>query len=37
MLLNDKIDAGEIDINQITDMPSLTAFKNRFDEVLSGL
>jgi hypothetical protein len=37
MLLNDKIDAGEIDINQITDMPSLTAFKNRLDEVLGCL
>lgn len=32
-LLNDKIDAGEIDINQIRDMPSLTAFKDRLGEV----
>ncbi|WP_310485297.1 hypothetical protein [Chamaesiphon sp. VAR_48_metabat_403] len=37
MLLNDKIDAGEIDLNQIIDMPSLTAFKNRLDDVLGGL
>jgi hypothetical protein len=33
LLLNDKIDAGEIDIDRINDMPSLTAFKNRLDEV----
>jgi hypothetical protein len=30
---DDKIDAGEIDIDRIKDMPSLTAFKNRLDEV----
>ncbi len=33
-LLNDLIDKGNIDIGRITDMPSLTAFKNRLDEVL---
>ena len=33
-LLNDKIDAGEIDIARIMDMPSLTAFKDRLNEVL---
>jgi hypothetical protein len=33
IVLNDKIDAGEIDIDRIKDMPSLTAFKNRLDEV----
>ena len=37
VLLNDKIDAGAIDINQITDMPSLTAFKNRLDQVLGAV
>ena len=37
VLLNDKIDAGEIDIDRIKDMPSLTAFKQRLDEVLAGL
>jgi hypothetical protein len=36
-LLNDKIDSGEIDINRIKDMPSLTAFKNRLAEVLAEL
>ena len=37
ILLNDKIDAGEIYIDRIKDMPSLTAFKQRLDEVLAGL
>ena len=37
ILLNDKIDAGEIDIDRIKDMPSLTVFKNRLDKVLDGL
>jgi hypothetical protein len=32
-ITNDKIDAGEIDIDRIKDMSSLTAFKNRLDEV----
>ncbi len=36
ILLNDKIDDGEIDIDRIIDMPSLTAFKNRLDEVLNS-
>jgi hypothetical protein len=36
-LLNDKIDDGEIDIDRIKDMPSLTAFKNRLAEVLAEL
>jgi hypothetical protein len=33
ILINDKINLGEIDINQITD---LSAFKNRLDDVLGG-
>jgi hypothetical protein len=37
ILLNDKIDAGEIDIDQITDMPSMNAFKDRLTEVLDLL
>lgn len=37
MLLNDKIEQGEIDIALIVDMPSLTAFKDRLDEVLDNL
>jgi hypothetical protein len=37
ILLNDKIDDGEIDIDRITDMPSMTAFKNRLNEVLEYL
>jgi hypothetical protein len=37
ILLNDKIDAGEIDIDRIHDLHSLTAFKNRLDEVLKSL
>ena len=36
-LLNDKVDQGEIDINQIEDMPSLTEFKDRLDTVLDTL
>jgi hypothetical protein len=36
-LLNDKIDAGEIDIDRMTDLPSLTAFKDRLNEVLDLL
>ncbi|CAN1210795.1 hypothetical protein TUMEXPCC7403_11395 [Tumidithrix helvetica PCC 7403] len=34
VLLNDKIDCGKLDIRKILDMPSLTAFKDRLDEVL---
>jgi hypothetical protein len=37
ILLNNKIDDGEIDIDQIIDMPSMTAFKDRLNEVLDGL
>jgi hypothetical protein len=37
IVLNDKIDAGEIDIDQITDMPSMNAFKDRLTEVLDLL
>jgi hypothetical protein len=33
-LLNDKVDDGAIELDKITDMPSLTAFKNRLNEVL---
>jgi hypothetical protein len=33
-LLNSKIDDGEIDIDKITDMSSLTLFKDRLNEVL---
>jgi hypothetical protein len=33
-LLNDRIDDGAIDLDKITDIPSLTAFKNRLNEVL---
>jgi hypothetical protein len=36
LLLNDKIDAGAIDIDRI-DMNSLNKFKNRLNEVLDGL
>jgi len=36
-LLNDKIDRGEIDLNRIVDMPSLTEFKDRLDTVLDNL
>jgi hypothetical protein len=35
VLLNDKIDDGEIDLDRIKDMPSLTAFKERLQEVLN--
>lgn len=31
------LDQGEIDINQIVDMPSLTEFKDRLDTVLDNL
>jgi hypothetical protein len=37
ILLNDKIDAGEIDIDRITDMPSMNAFKDRLNKVLDLL
>ncbi len=33
-LLNGKIDDGAIDLDKITDMPSLTKFKDRLNEVL---
>ncbi|HBB30396.1 MAG TPA: hypothetical protein DDZ80_05255 [Cyanobacteria bacterium UBA8803] len=36
-LLNDQIDLGRLDISKIVDMPSLTAFKQRLDEVLENL
>jgi hypothetical protein len=36
-LLNDEIDQGNLDISKIIDMPSLTAFKDRLDEVLDNL
>lgn len=36
-LLNEEIDQGNLDINKIVDMPSLTAFKERLDEVLDNL
>jgi hypothetical protein len=36
-LLNDEIDQGNLDINEIVDMPSLKAFKERLDEVLDNL
>ncbi|MEQ9669015.1 hypothetical protein [Coleofasciculus sp. G2-EDA-02] len=36
-LLNDEIDQGNLDISKILDMPSLTAFKERLDEVLDNL
>jgi hypothetical protein len=36
VLLNSKIDDGEIDIDRIIDMPSLTAFKDRLSEVLKA-
>jgi hypothetical protein len=35
-LLNDKIDNGEIEIDRIIDMPSLTAFKDRLNEVFKA-
>jgi hypothetical protein len=37
ILLNDKIDDGEIDIDRITDMPSINAFKDRLNKVLELL
>ncbi len=36
VVLNSKIDNGEIDIDRIIDMPSLTAFKDRLKEVLNA-
>jgi hypothetical protein len=36
-VLNDKIDDGAIDLDKITDMPSITAFKERLHEVLTGI
>jgi hypothetical protein len=36
-ILNGKIDDGAIELDKITDMPSLTAFKDRLDEVLKIL
>jgi len=36
-LLNDEIDQGNLDISKIIDMPSLTAFKDKLDEVLDNL
>ncbi len=36
-VLNGKIDEGKMNIKQIVDMPSLTAFKDRLDEVLDNL
>lgn len=37
VFLNDQIDEGDLDIEKIVDMPSLTAFKNRLDEVLDNI
>jgi hypothetical protein len=37
LLLNDRIDAGEIEIDRIKDMPSVSAFQNRLNEVLDSL
>jgi len=37
VLLNHQIDEGNLDIKKIVDMPSLTAFKDRLDEVLDNL
>lgn len=37
LLLNDKIDAGEIDLDRMTDLPSVKAFKDRLDKVLELL
>jgi hypothetical protein len=36
-LLNDQIDQGKLDISKIIDIPSLTTFKERLDEVLDNL
>jgi hypothetical protein len=37
LLLNDRIDAGKIDLDRMTDLPSVTAFKDRLNEVLDLL
>jgi len=37
IFLNEQIDQGKLDINKIIDMPSLTAFKSRLDEVLDEI
>ncbi|WP_309738531.1 MULTISPECIES: hypothetical protein [unclassified Chamaesiphon] len=37
ILLNNKIDDGEIDIDRMTDLPNVTAFKDRLNEVLDLL
>jgi len=37
MLLNEKVDRGQLDITRIVDMPSLNVFKDRVDEVFSNL
>jgi hypothetical protein len=37
MLLNDKIDAGAIDIDLMTGLPSVKAFKDRLDKILDLL
>ena len=34
---NHKIDDGEIDLDRMTDLPSVTAFKDRLNEVLDLL
>jgi len=36
-LINKKIDEGQIDIDMIVDMPSLTQFKEQLDKVLDNL
>jgi hypothetical protein len=36
-LVNKKVDEGQIDIEQIVDMPSLTKFKDQLDKVLDNL
>jgi hypothetical protein len=37
IFLNDQIDQGNLDVEKIVDMPSLTAFKDRLDEVLDNI
>jgi hypothetical protein len=37
LLLNDKIDGGHIEIDRMTDLPSVAAFKDRLNEVLDLL
>jgi hypothetical protein len=37
LLLSEKIAIGAIDLDKITDVPSLTVFKDRLDEVLKIL